>query len=74
MNAVNPSVRMTVTCDSCGTKNQLIMSDVNDQQDVSCSSCGEALGTVEELVAKASDPGSAANTRLGTPDWEPLPR
>jgi transcription elongation factor Elf1 len=58
MDAPEPILRLTVTCDRCGSENELNLTDVPPDQPVTCSNCGERLGTVEELGDQAADPTS----------------
>jgi hypothetical protein len=43
------TVRLTATCDFCWTINTLTITDVPDEQQVHCSTCGGALGSLGEL-------------------------
>jgi hypothetical protein len=49
MNFVASTVRLTASCDFCGTSNELTILDAYDHQPVSCSTCGGSLGTVADL-------------------------
>jgi hypothetical protein len=43
------AIRLMATCDFCWTINELTVSAVPDEQQVHCSTCGGALGSLGEL-------------------------
>ena len=57
------TVRLTATCDFCWTINDLTISDVPDEQQVHCSTCGGSLGSLGELKHRHEDPKTRESHR-----------
>ena len=49
MHTRDTPVHLTATCDFCWTINELTISDVPDEQQIHCSTCGGSLGSLGEL-------------------------
>lgn len=52
--------RLTVTCNHCSAVNDMVVLDVADQQEVTCSRCGSRLGRLGELKNEGTADLSAA--------------
>lgn len=52
------SVRVAITCDYCETLNQLLLTNIPENQVVRCSHCGAFLGRLDQLpkVNEAGQP------------------
>jgi DNA-directed RNA polymerase subunit RPC12/RpoP len=63
----NKAVHVTVTCDFCGTKNELTITEIHATQPIKCSTCGGLLGTVADLMdEEAREDIASVSKRAGT--------
>jgi hypothetical protein len=61
--------RLSVTCDFCHSSNELTLSNVAPEQQVTCSVCGGLLGSLAQLRNgddKGAEPGRPLSTKPGS--------